>query len=94
MYKYKVLEEELGFIRNGGNNMEPLLVMAIEELKNLKSGEIFLLKDLFKGYEWKRIKVNDRLHLGTSFIHAVASEELGVEIIEKTSSHQQKYRKS
>jgi hypothetical protein len=73
--------------------MNPLLVKAIEELKNLRSGEVFLVKDLFKGYEWKRIHVHDRLQLGILFIHAATSEELGVEIIEKTSSHQQKYRK-
>jgi uncharacterized protein (DUF1015 family) len=74
--------------------MNELLVKAIEELKNLISGEEFLVKDLFKGYEWNRIAKNDRLRLGILFLNEVTSnEELGIEKLEKTSSNQQKYRK-
>lgn len=44
-----------------------LLSFAIKEAENLMDGEIFLLKDLFKGYEWNRIPRNERLLLGTLF---------------------------
>ena len=70
-----------------------LLDMAIQEITNLQSGEEFLVKDLFKGYYWNRIPIKDRLLLGTLFLNYFSSEGQDVQIIEKTSSNQQKYRK-
>ena len=43
--------------------MKLLMKKALNELTNLQSGE-FLLKDLFKGYEWNRLDRNIRLKLG------------------------------
>jgi hypothetical protein len=40
-----------------------LLEKAVKEVSSLKSGEVFLVKDLFKGYEWNRIPRNNRLLL-------------------------------
>lgn len=54
--------------------------------------EIFLVRDLFKGYEWNRISRSDRLLLGTLFLNYVHSSETQLEPIEKTSSGQQKYK--
>lgn len=71
-----------------------LLDNAIHEVNNLFSGEIFLVRDLFKGYEWSRYEIKDRLLLGTLFLNEVKSNtSLGIELLEKTSSNQQKYRK-
>ncbi|MEG0913302.1 MAG: single-stranded DNA-binding protein [Oscillospiraceae bacterium] len=70
-----------------------ILKEAIIETGELHSGEEFLLKDLFKGYEWNRIPFKDRLLLGTLFLNNVISEQFGIEAIKKTSSNQQKYRK-
>lgn len=42
--------------------MKLLMKKALNELTNLQSGE-FLLKDLFKGYEWNRLDRNIRLKL-------------------------------
>ena len=56
--------------------------------------EGFLVKELFKGYEWNRIAVKDRLLLGTLFLNHVHKKESGLMAIEKTSSHQQKYKKT
>ncbi|MBS4195788.1 single-stranded DNA-binding protein [Lederbergia citri] len=71
-----------------------LLVRAIEELDNLNSGEVFLVRDLFKGYEWNRFERNDRLRLGVLFLNEIQSNgELRIEILDKSSSHQQKYKK-
>lgn len=36
-----------------------LLKLAIEETENLYDGEVFLVKELFKGYEWNRIPVKE-----------------------------------
>lgn len=70
-----------------------LLDMAKRELANLKLGEIFLVRDLFKGYEWNRISRSDRLLLGTLFLNYIKTDDLGVVPIEKTSSGQQRYKK-
>lgn len=69
-----------------------LLSMAIEETRHLEAGEIFLVRDLFKGYEWNRISRRDRLLLGALFLNYVISSKTEVVPIEKTSSGQQKYR--
>lgn len=69
-----------------------LLFKAINETKKLNANEIFLVRDLFKGYEWNRISRSDRLLLGTLFLNYVNSSETQLEPIEKTSSGQQKYK--
>lgn len=69
-----------------------LLTRAIEETKHLQINEVFLLRDLFKGYEWNRISRSDRLLLGTLFLNYVHTSGTNLEPIEKTSSGQQKYR--
>ena len=43
--------------------MKLLMKKALNELTNLQRGD-FLLKDLFKGYEWNRLDRNIRLKLG------------------------------
>ena len=68
-----------------------LLEIAIKETINLKANEVFLLRELFKGYEWNRIERRDRLLLGTLFLNYVKSENSNIKILEKTSSGQQKY---
>lgn len=71
-----------------------LLTQAIEETKNLHANEVFLVRDLFKGYEWNRISRSDRLLLGTLFLNYVNTSGTNLSPIEKTSSGQQKYRVS
>ena len=71
-----------------------LLTQAISETTKLNVGEKFLVKDLFKGYEWNRIPRNTRLLLGTLFLNAVNNNaNLKIQTIEKSSSNQQKYQK-
>lgn len=71
-----------------------LLGQAISETQKLNIGETFLVKDLFKGYMWNRIPRNTRLLLGTLFLNAVTNDRnLKIEVAEKTSSNQQKYKK-
>ena len=61
--------------------------------ENLKTDEIFLVKELFKGYEWNRIDRKTRLLLGILFLNWVrTTNEDKIKIIEKTSSGQQKYK--
>lgn len=72
-----------------------LLTESLKEIENLKSGEVFLVRDLFKGYEWNRIPINVRLRLGFLFFNEITKPEHSDKIVptEKTSSKQQKYKK-
>lgn len=74
-------------------DMNDLLEDAIKETKKVVSGEKFLLKDLFKGYEWNRISRSERLLLGTLFLNYVNTNKCNVAAIKKTSSGQQQYQK-
>ena len=66
--------------------------MAINETTKLNNGEFFLLRDLFKGYEWNRISRSNRLLLGTLFLNKINSENFEIVASTKTSSGQQKYK--
>lgn len=75
------------------NTVNSLLEQAITETHNLMQGEVFLVKDLFKGYEWNRIMRKDRLLLGTLFLKYVNDNlNSNIEAVDKTSSNQQRYR--
>lgn len=74
-------------------NVNMLLEKALEETENLSPGEVFLVKDLFRGYEWNRISRSERLLLGTLFLNFVKTHPKRIDILEKTSSGQQKYAK-
>ncbi len=76
------------------SDVNNLLENAVMETKNVLPGEEFLLRDLFKGYEWNRISRSDRLLLGTLFLNYVKTDDNGVVPIEKTSSGQQRYLKA
>ena len=69
-----------------------LLDLAIDETKHLHTNEFFLLRDLYKVYEWNRISRSDRLLLGTLFLNYVHTSGTRLKPIEKTSSGQQKYK--
>lgn len=74
-------------------DVNELLEEAIRETDNLNEGEVFLVKDLFKGYVWNRILRKDRLLLGTLFLNWVNKTDGNLKAIEKTSSNQQRYEK-
>ena len=73
-------------------SVNELLDVAKSEMLNLKYGEVFLVRDLFKGYEWNRISRSNRLLLGTLLLNYIKNDEVGVVPIEKTSSGQQRYK--
>lgn len=74
------------------SDVNELLEETIKETENLNECEAFLVKDLFKGYTWNRIQRKDRLLLGTLFLNWV--NKIDSKAIEKTSSNQQKYKKT
>lgn len=70
-----------------------MLGKAVAEIRYLEEGETYLVKDLFKGYLWKRDPLSNRLLLGTLFLNYVKSNHncLNVIPIEKTPAGQQLY---
>ena len=78
----------------GMSDVNSLLEKAVKETKNVFSGEKFLVKDLFKGYEWNRISRSERLLLGTLYLNYINTTKENITAIEKTSSGQQKYQKA
>lgn len=74
------------------STVNELLDKARAELSYLLYGEVFLLRDLFKGYEWNRISRSDRLLLGTLFLNYIKTADISVVLMEKTSSGQQRYQ--
>ena len=67
---------------------------AILSAKDVASGEVFIVRDLFRGFEWNRIPKGMRIKLGSMFFayaQGAASNEFA--ILDKTPQNQQKYRK-
>ena len=75
------------------NDLNTILKIAVNETKNLREGEFFLVKDLFKGYLWNRISKGDRLMLGSMFLSYIGTHNCKVTVADKGSSGQQRYQK-
>lgn len=75
------------------NDMNALLENALAEAKNLKAGESFLVKDLFKGYLWNRIPRGERLLLGSLFLSHVSMHDCQIKVTYKGASGQQRYER-
>lgn len=69
-----------------------LLKKAWKETKKLNLNEAFILKDLFKGYKWNRLTVEQRAALGRMFLEHT-KEKNSVNATKKNSSNQQMYVK-
>lgn len=75
-----------------GKQDKKLLKKAWKETKNLGVDETFILKDLFKGYKWNRLSVEQRAALGRTFLE-LTKEKNSVNPTKKNSSNQQMYIK-
>ena len=75
-------------------DVNKLLDEAIKETDNLNDGDVFLVKDLFKGYFWNGIPRRTRLLLGILFLNHIQKTNGIIKAIEKTSSNQQRYQKT
>ena len=74
-------------------DLNSLLKTAVDETSQVREGEIFLVKDLFKGYEWNRIPKGDRLMLGAMFLSYINSHDCKIFAADKGASGQQRYLK-
>ena len=74
--------------------LDDLFQIAKFTVNDLKSGEIFIVKELFKGYEWNRISKSNRTKLGSMFyahVNSIACS--GISPLGKTPQNQQMYKK-
>ena len=80
---------------NSSNTIHELLQEAIQILPALNSGESFIVRDLFRGFEWNRIPVGTRIKLGSLFLAYAQGDGSGnIEVREeKTKQNQQIYIK-
>ena len=79
---------------NQNTTLEQLFHIVIATLGDVESGEIFIVKELFRGFEWNRISKSNRIKLG-SMVFAYATHEgvQSIEPLDKTPQNQQKYKK-
>lgn len=81
-------------IINNLTSLQDLFNEAVNTLSDLQSGEEFIVKQLFRGFEWERIDKGNRTKLGSMFFNYANNN--GSNIIEplgKTPQNQQKYMK-
>lgn len=75
-------------------SLQELLDVAKETVKEVASGEEFIVKDLFRGFEWNRIAKGNRTKLGSMFLNYVQNEgEKLLKVLNKTPQNQQMYGK-
>ena len=79
---------------NSETPIQSLVDYAISEIAKLNSGEKFMVRDLFLGYEWNRLSNYVRAQVGYGFFHQYAKEEKQVTPNGKSAQNQQKYKKN
>lgn len=81
-------------IITNNTSLQDLFNESVNTLSDLQSGEIFIVKQLFRGFEWERIAKGNRTKLGSMFFNYANNN--GSSIIKplgKTPQNQQKYLK-
>ena len=74
--------------------LDVLFDQACASAKDLMSEEVFIVRDLFRGFEWNRIPKGLRTKLGAMFFeHAQKAAYGEFAILDKTPQNQQRYKK-
>ena len=71
---------------------QSLLDYCIAEIEKINVGNTFLVRDLFKGYEWSNFPIAIRITLGTLFLN-YANNSTIIRPLGKSAQGQQKYEK-
>jgi hypothetical protein len=75
-------------------DLESLKAYVVSELKNIRVGEEFTVRALFRGFEWERILKGLRTKLGIWFIEEVRTERIAnIQILGRTPQNLQIYRR-
>jgi len=74
--------------------LQDLFDVAVKSLPDIEKEEVFIVRDLFRGFEWNRIKKGNRTKLGSMFYaYAQGSGASYIKPIQKTPQNQQLYKK-
>lgn len=74
--------------------LNELFDLAKKSTNDVASKEVFIVKDLFRGFEWNRIQRGDRTKLGSIYFSYAKNEGKEDMIpLGKTPQNQQMYRK-
>ena len=74
--------------------LKDLFQIAKGIIYEIQEDEEFIVKDLFRGFEWTRIDVGNRAKLGAMFFNFSKNDDKLIIVgIGKTAHNQQKYRK-
>ena len=80
---------------DANTSLQELFDIVVKNLDDVNAGEVFIVKELFRGFEWNRIRKSNRTKLG-SMVFAYANGDEGSAVLEplyKTPQNQQKYKK-
>lgn len=68
---------------------------AKNQIETLDKGTEFIIKDLFRGVDWNKTDIGDRRSLGSNILNEVKNGSLNgvLEVLEKNTANQQRYRK-
>ena len=79
---------------NKNSTLQELFDYAVSSVVDVESGEKFIVKELFRGFEWSRIPIGNRTKLGSMFFAYAQSTGINdMDPIGKTPQNQQIYRK-
>lgn len=74
--------------------LQELFDCAVNTVNQVEGGEEFIVRDLFRGFEWNRIAKGNRTKLGGMFFaYAKADGSFALEPLGKTPQNQQIYKK-
>lgn len=74
-------------------SLSDLFKIAIKATEDLSPNEEFIVKDLFRGFEWNRIPKGNRTKLGSQFFTYVNSNKCeNIITLGKTAQNQQRYK--
>lgn len=75
-------------------SLQELFNHAVQSLADVQPGEQFIVRDLFRGFEWKRIARGDRTKLGSMFFAYIGSKGQNMATpLGKTAQNQQIYQR-
>lgn len=75
-------------------SLKDLFEMAKNSTVDVEVGEIYIVKELFRGFEWNRIAKGNRTKLGARYLAYAENEgKTKISPLGKTKQNQQKYEK-
>lgn len=79
---------------DSSTTLQNLFEISKNTISDLKTNEVFIVKELFRGFEWNRISESSHVQLGSKFFNYANNDgSVHIEVLDKTLKNQQKYKK-